>query len=65
MEEMKNIIVEHREVGKLQDSLTVGTPAKGGEIKVYSDFSDLDATKRKIDNAIQAREYANSKLGGI
>lgn len=56
-------IVEHREVGKLQDSLSIGTSAKGGEIKVYCDFNNLDDVKKKIDNAIIARSYAQSKVG--
>ncbi len=61
-QEQNKIIVEHREIGKLSDSLEIGTPAKGGAIKVYCDFKNLDETKAKIDNAIQAREYAQSKL---
>lgn len=65
MEQTNNVvIVEHREMMKLQDSLECGTPAKGGAIKVYCDFSNLEDTKLKIDNAIIARTYAQSKLGG-
>ena len=56
-------VVEHREIGKMQDSLEVGTAGKGGSIKVYGDFNDLDAFKKKIDNAVIARSYANEKLG--
>lgn len=61
---MNKIIVEHREAAKNQDSLELGTPAKGGAIKVYCDFSNLEETKAKVDNAILARSYAQSKLGG-
>ena len=44
------------------DSLEFSTPAKGGGVKVYLDYNDLEGAKKKIDNAIAAREYANSKL---
>ena len=47
-----------------QDSLEVGTASKGGGIKVYVNFSDLEETKTKIDNAIIAREYARKKIFG-
>jgi len=64
MEEIKTLIVEHRETGKLQDSLEIGTPAKGGALKVYGDFADSEAFKKKVDNAIVVREYATAKLMG-
>ena len=32
------LIVEHRETGKLQDSLEIGSASKGGAIKVYGNF---------------------------
>lgn len=60
--EQAKIIVEHREVGKQQDSLEIGTPAKGGAIKVYCDFKNIEETKLKIDNAIAARNYAQQQL---
>ena len=44
------------------DSLEIGTPAKGGGIKVYGDFNDKEAFKLKIDNAIELRAYANEKI---
>lgn len=47
------------------DSLEIGTPSKGGAIKVYCDFANEDACKIKIDNAINVRAYANAKLGGV
>jgi len=57
MEETK-MIVEHRETGKLQDSLEIGTPAKGGAIKIYTDFNDVKATQEKILKAFEARKFA-------
>ena len=62
MNEENKMIVEHREVGKLQDSLEIGTPAKGGSIKVYGDFANGEEFKRKVDMAIIVRLYAQSKL---
>jgi hypothetical protein len=45
------------------DSLEIGTPSKGGAIKVYCDFFNPDAAKAKVDNAILVRDYANRKIG--
>jgi len=47
------------------DSLEIGTPSKGGAIKIYLDFLNVDAAKIKIDNAIEVRNYANAKLAGV
>lgn len=44
------------------DSLEVGTPSRGGSMKVYGDFSDKEAFKKKIDNAIDVRKYANVEI---
>lgn len=45
-----------------RDSLEISTPAKGGGIKVYLDYTDIEGSKKKIDNAIELRKYANEKL---
>ena len=45
------------------DSIEIGTPSKGGALKVYGDFINPDAFKLKIDNAIEVRNYMNLKLG--
>jgi hypothetical protein len=44
------------------DSLEIGTPSKGGAIKVYGNFSDKEIFRAKIDNALELRTYANSKI---
>jgi hypothetical protein len=62
-ETTKTLIVEHREQSKLQDSIEIGTPAKGGALKIYCDFADVEGTKEKINNAILLKEYANDKVG--
>ena len=45
------------------DSIEIGTPSKGGAIKVYGDFCNPDGFKAKIDNAIEIKAYTNTKLG--
>ena len=44
------------------DSITIGTPSKGGEVKVYFNAaSDTKEITYLIDMAFQARTYAASK----
>jgi hypothetical protein len=65
MDELKQKIIETllaQLVNERPDSLEFGTPSKGGTVKVYFDSGNLDDTKKRIDNAIAAREYANQKL---
>ena len=44
------------------DSIEIGTPSKGGCIKVYGNFDNPEVFKSKIDNAVSIKEYANSKM---
>lgn len=44
------------------DSIEIGTPSKGGAIKVYGNFAEPEAFQRKIDNAIIVRSYAQAKI---
>lgn len=44
------------------DSLEIGTPGRGGVIKVYGDFNDPESFKLKIDKAIALRNHANTKM---
>ena len=62
-EQISRIIVEHKEIEKLQDSIDIGSAVKGGNIKIYGDFSQKDMFKAKIDNALFLRNYAKDKLG--
>jgi hypothetical protein len=44
------------------DSITIGTPSKGGEVKVYFNATmEAQEIKNLIDQAFQARAYAASK----
>ena len=44
------------------DSIEIGTPSKGGAIKVYGNFDDEEAFKKKIDNAKEIKKYAQANL---
>ena len=44
------------------DSIEIGTPSKGGAIKIYGDFSKPDVFKKKIDDAKKVKEYAQANL---
>lgn len=46
------------------DSLEIGTPGKGGAIKVYGNYANKEAFKEKILNAFEMREFANTKING-
>ena len=49
-------------VNENPDSLEIGTPSKGGAIKIYGNFADKEAFKKKIDAAKEVREYAQTNL---
>ncbi|KKL45545.1 hypothetical protein LCGC14_1987920 [marine sediment metagenome] len=44
------------------DSIEIGTPAKGGAVKIYGNFDDEAAFKAKIDNAKKVKEYAQANI---
>ena len=46
------------------DSLEIGTPAKGGAVKIYGNFNEVVTFKAKIANAMDVRRYANKLLEG-
>jgi hypothetical protein len=39
------------------DSICIGTPGKGGEIKIYFNSGDLTEAKQRADNAIAVRQH--------
>jgi hypothetical protein len=49
-------------VERRKDSIEIGTPSKGGALKVYYDSSNPEEGKGLIDNAIEVRRYAQEKL---
>lgn len=44
------------------DSLEIGTPSKGGAIKIYGDFNKPEEFKRKILKAKEVKQYAQAQL---
>jgi len=58
------LMVEHRETGKLQDSLEIGSASKGGAIKIYGDFKNKEEFEAKIISAFELRKKAQYFLGG-
>ena len=52
----------HKHITENPDSLEIGTPAKGGAIKIYGNFSFPESFEGKISNAFGVRKYANKLL---
>jgi len=52
----------HRTIDDCKDSIEIGTPGKGGAVKVYVDFSDPEKAIQKINNAFEVRRMAQQKL---
>ncbi len=61
---LRNVHIEHESTNKSPDSLEIGTPGKGGVIKIYGDFSNPEQFKAKLEQAIQLKEFANSRIYG-
>jgi len=48
-----------------QDSIEVGTPGKGGAIKIYGDFADPAGFEARIREAVRLRKLAGDMMGGV
>jgi hypothetical protein len=46
----------------LQDSVEIGTPSKGGAVKVYYNAADLADAQKRVDNSKIVRDYASTTL---
>ena len=44
------------------DSLEIGTPAKGGAIKVYGNFDNPEEFLAKLNNAFMVRRHAQALM---
>jgi hypothetical protein len=53
---------EHVQKDETPDSIEIGTPSKGGTLKVYFDANDKEAAEAKIKKAIELRTFANIEL---
>jgi hypothetical protein len=47
-----------------QDSIEIGTPGKGGAIKVYGDFGNPDDFQKRITDAVRLRKAAVEMMEG-
>ncbi len=45
-----------------KDSLEIGTPGRGGSIKVYGSFDDTEGFRAKLEVAFDLRRYAQVKV---
>jgi len=54
----------HRDEDRLTDSIEIGTPGKGGVLKVYLDTNDPEAAMRRIDAGFALRQYAQDLADG-
>jgi hypothetical protein len=52
----------HRHINERADYLIIGTPGKGGEIRVHFDSGDLNDACRRVDVAVQVREHMLERL---
>ncbi len=62
---MEEVIVKKIiEVPVFQDSIEIGTPGKGGAIKVYGDFSQPDEFEKRIRDAVCLRKMTVDLMEG-
>lgn len=59
---MSSEIQINKTINDSPDSLEIGTPSKGGTIKIYGDYNKAEEFKNKIDKAIEIRKYANAQI---
>ena len=57
------IIHLHKQDGPvLQDSIEIGTPGKGGAIKVYFNAGDVTDAKARVLNAMEVRKFTREQI---
>ena len=62
---MEEVIVKKIIEGPVfQDSIEIGTPGKGGAIKVYGDFSQPDEFEKRIRDAVRLRKMTVDIMEG-
>ena len=47
-----------------QDSIEIGTPGKGGAIKIYGDFGSPEDFQQRITEAVRLRKAAGDLMEG-
>lgn len=63
LKEEITVVSKQIQISENPDSIEIGTPAKGGAIKVYGNYSDPDTFKKKIEKAVEVRSYAQQLIG--
>lgn len=62
---MEEVIVKKIIEGPaFQDSIEIGTPGKGGAIKIYGDFSQPDEFEKRIRDAVRLRRMTADLMEG-
>lgn len=70
--EYQNLLRAHPEIGQkpldvrtpeYTDSIELGTPSKGGALKVYFNSSNLDEARMRIENAYKMLELGRKLMG--
>ncbi|OPY44059.1 MAG: hypothetical protein A4E42_01094 [Methanoregulaceae archaeon PtaU1.Bin222] len=62
---MEEVIVKKIIEGPaFQDSIEIGTPGKGGAIKVYGDFSQPEEFEKRIRDAVSLRKMTADLMEG-
>jgi len=52
----------NRHINDNPDSLEIGTPSKGGAVKIYGNFNNEEEFKAKIDKAMDVRRHAQGQM---
>jgi len=42
--------------------LEIGAASKSGKIKIYFNSDNVEEAKKKVDNAIEVKNYASAKI---
>ena len=58
LETLLEIVARLAEIEASPDSIEIGAPSKGGAVKVYGNCQEIEAFKRKIENAERLRLFA-------
>ena len=62
---MEEVIVKKIIEGPaFQDSIEIGTPGKGGAIKIYGDFSQPGEFEKRIRDAVRLRKVTADLMEG-
>ena len=62
---MEEVIVKKIIEGPaFQDSIEIGTPGKGGALKIYGDFSQPDEFEKRIRDAVRLRKMTVDLMEG-